>query len=708
MSEWKRIFSNRKWRITVLCIPIICLAIFFYQKCNGNFGKLISDAQEYRTLLQTYSMCTPDEIVDTFPDVWILSEHENRLLEQAKHLKEYPGYLKRIQEQACKMQVSSLFNGDRDSFVFRNILKTAKDFERCTADNVQLGNDRAMRNWLEFTFADWCFLAAILLLVMSFLEEKEKGLCAIIRTCPAGRGKLQLSRIVILALYCMGMAMLLYYLPLVMSLCLDGGWQDLSRPVQSLVEFQKCTVQMSVAGFLLRFLLVKIACGLLVGLLTWFLLSFLEQIQLRWLLTTSGLVIEYLLYQFIPAQSVFSPLRYVNIFSYVFSAQLYTDYVNINFFSFPVERRSLLLILLVLVVVSLSLATVLLMTKRYPFGNKDVLSKWLKRWNQLGDVIRSKLSLYGFEWYKLLFLSAGGLFLVMGILLTQDIRCNSGAYNRLEDLVYRQYIAEVQGPVTQETFNYLAEVRQTLVSSELDTTDFEMALDRLEQTIDDLADGAWIVDETVFLNIYGSEAWRAQRNNGLTALMILVACLSPLYACEHNNDVLKVIRSTPNGRRKLFWAKYAVGVSVAFCVWLMVFAQEWNAAIELLGDDILSAPCNSIKMLNSFPMTIGEFVALLYVVKGVALLIPTNVCIFIIERSNGYEKAFLISGFMLLLPAAAYRFGANALKVVTPLSFLSDGNLLFSVTDGLIAFSCWIAISFLALLAAERHWCQLS
>ena len=161
MSEWKRIFSNRKWRITVLCIPVICVAIFFYQKCNGNFGKLLSDAQEYRTILQTYSMCTPDEIVDAFPDIWLLSEHENRLLEQAKHLKEYPDYLKRIQEQAYKMQASSLFSGDRDSFVFRNILKTAKDFEGCTADHVRLGNDRAVQNWLEFTFADWCFLAAI-------------------------------------------------------------------------------------------------------------------------------------------------------------------------------------------------------------------------------------------------------------------------------------------------------------------------------------------------------------------------------------------------------------------------------------------------------------------------------------------------------------------------------------------------------------------
>ena len=170
---------------------------------------------------------------------------------------------------------------------------------------------------------------------------------------------------------------------------------------------------------------------------------------------------------------------------------------------------------------------------------------------------------------------------------------------------------------------------------------------------------------------------------------------------------MKVIRSTPNGRRKLFWVKYAVGVSVAFCVWLMVFAQEWKAAIELLGDSILSAPCSSIKMLNGFPMTIGEFVALLYIVKGVALLIPTHVCIFIIERSNGYEKAFLISGITLLLPAAAHRFGANALKVLTPLSFLSDNNLMLSNTDGFVAFFGWFAVSLLALFTAKRHWCKI-
>ncbi len=69
-------------------------------------------------------------------------------------------------------------------------------------------------------------------------------------------------------------------------------------------------------------------------------------LQLCWLLTAVGLGVEYLCYTLIPAQSVFSILRSVNVFSYVFSVPLYTQYENINFFSYPVGQRALLLTLL--------------------------------------------------------------------------------------------------------------------------------------------------------------------------------------------------------------------------------------------------------------------------------------------------------------------------------------------------------------------------
>ena len=51
MNEWRRIISDRKRRLAMLCIPLLCLFLFFYQKCDGNFPSLITDAQEYRNLL---------------------------------------------------------------------------------------------------------------------------------------------------------------------------------------------------------------------------------------------------------------------------------------------------------------------------------------------------------------------------------------------------------------------------------------------------------------------------------------------------------------------------------------------------------------------------------------------------------------------------------------------------------------------------------
>lgn len=709
MNEWKRIFSDPRRRLAMLCIPLLCLFLFFYQKCGGDFPALITDAREYRELLAEYADSAPAEIVEAFPDPWSITENEQRLLAQAEHLRDYGAYLDRVQEQAAKMQVTSVFGSDQDSFVYRNIIKTAEDFADCSAEAVSLGNDRAVQDWLAFSLADWAFLAAILLLVMAFMEERQKGLSAIVRSCPAGRGKLQLSRVLILLLYAAGMTLALYYLPLALSMCIDGGWGDLSRPVQSLAEFRLCTAQMSIGGFLVQFFFVKMFCGFLLGLLIWFLLSFLEQVQLCWMMTAAGLAVEYLLYTLVPAQSIFSPLRYVNVFSYVFTGELYTDYVNINFLEFPVERRTLLLGLLVLLAVIVSLATVCVLTKRYPFGNRDRMGKWLHLWNRAGDAVRRHLGLYGFEWYKLLFLGFGGIFLVLGILLTQNIQCNSGAYNRTEDLVYRQYVSQIQGPVTQDTYAYIEDAWQAVEASDLeDTAAFEAALERLEQTVADTEDGMWIVDETVFLNIYGSDAWRLQRKNGLLAMIFLVACLSPLFACEQQGDVKKVLRSTPGGRNRLFWTKYAVALSITALVWLRVFGQEWWKATELLGELILSAPCESFGLLKGFNMSVGSFLVLLYISKGLALLIPMHLCVFIGERCDGFEKAFVVSGVTLLIPAAACSFGMDTIQVATPLWLLSDGNPLFSNGNGVILLVVWMGLSIFAVFEAKRNWCSTS
>lgn len=706
MNEWKRILSDRRRLTIFLCLPLLCLALFFYQKCDGDFSTLFADANEYRELLEAHSQSTPAQIVDTFSENWSLTDEEQRLLTQAEHLQSYGEYLERVQEQAHKMQASSIFNTNKNSFTYRNIIKTAKDFTSCTAEGIRLGNDRAIQDWLSFSLADWFYLAVILLLVMSFLEERKKGLAAIVRTCSTGRGKLQVARLLVLLSFCAGMTLLLYYLPLGLSLCVDGGWQDWSRPIQSLPEFQKYTVPMRIAEFIIQFFFVKTICGVLLGVLVWFALSFLTRPQMGWLVTAFGLVLEYLLYTLIPAQSIFSPLRELNVFSYVFTSELYVQYTNINFFGFPIGRRTLLLGLLVCVTAVLSAVTILILTRRYPFGNRDIMGKWIDRWNQIGDGLRKHFGLYGFEAYKFLFLSAGGLFLILGFLMTQNLNCGTTAYTIGEDNIYRQYVTEIQGPVTQDTYDYLADARAALKNTPIGAAEYEVALDRLEETIASLEDGAWLVYEPMFMNCYGLDSSITQRQNALLSYIFLVVCLSVLFACEKNGDLRKILRATPNGRSKVFWTKYAVALTLVLIVWLRVMCEEWRLSVNYMGEVIASAPSNSISLTQGFAGTVNTALAMLYLFKLMALLIPVHFCIFIGEKCQSFEKAFLFSGVFILLPAAAYYFGADALSFVTPASFLADNSPIFYGTNTIPAFVVWMIASVLALFVAKRSWCR--
>ncbi len=702
MNEWLRILSDRRRRAAMLCIPVVCLVLFFYQKSDGDFSKLISDAQEYRALLKVHRGSSPEEIEASMDTYREHTKNEKRLLAQAEHLQSYETYLSQVREQADNMQATSIFGGNPHSFVYRNLLQTAADFEKCTAANTHFGNYRAVQDWLMFAWADWLFLAAVVLLVLAFLEERQKGLTAIIRACAAGREKLQISRLRVLLCYSAAMTVLLYVIPLLLSLCMDGGWTDLLYPVQSMTEFRKCTARLCILEFLGQFFLVKILCGFLVGLLIWFLLSFLGQLQLCLPLTVAGLAGEYLLYSAVPAQSVFSPLRCVNVFSWVFPIKLYTQYVNINFFGCPVRSRVLLLGLLAILSLVLSCLMTFLLARRYPFGNRDHLGKWVHRWNRGADCFRRQLDLYGFEWYKFLFLTMGGLFMVLGPLMIGEIYCDSGTYLRAEDGLYRQYLTQVQGPVSQDTWDYISRSWQQLESVELVDTEYGQALAKLEETVAALPEGAWLVDEVSFLNIYGPEAWRLQRKNALAAMLYLVACLSPLFACEESGDIRNMLRSAPGGRKRLFQVKCALACSITLVVWLTVYFREWQAVRAMLGEVFLKAPCSSLEMLWDWPMTIGAFLRLLYLSKLLGLFVVTNLCIFFGERCRRYEQVFLFSGAILLLPAAAYSFGADALQSFTPMAFLADGNMLFA--DPWM-FIPWLVVSFAALAAARRHWC---
>ena len=707
MNELRRILSDHRRLAAWILLPLFCLVLFFWNKCGGDFSQLSIQTAENRVLLERYQNCQPEEIMedlehrqDTGPKVAIY--------EQAEHLVRYAAYRSNIQTQAQTMQQSSIFGGDPNSFTYRNILKTAGDFDKLSAENISLGNDRAVRYWLSFRGADWFFAAAVLIMVMSLLEDRAKGLVAIVRTCPSGRERLQIQRMFLLLGSCAVGALLFYGLPLGLSFLLDGGAGDLLRPVQSLPEFRQCTLEITIGGFLIHFLVMKVLCGWVFGMVLWFSLCFLTRAELSWLLTSAILGVEYLLFFWLPDHSLFSPLREINLFSYLFTFDLYTRYTNVNFLGYPVGRYALLTGLMVLLLMLIGIMLVLVIPRRFPFGNRDLLGKWIDLWNRAGDRLRGHLGCYGFELYKHLFLSFGGLFLLVAFLLTQNLICGTLAYMKDDDPLYRQYVMELQGPIGQDTYDYLAQAHAALEQANTDTYAYEAALERLEAELAEAPEGGWLVYEPLFLNCYGEKSLIAQQQNAFLSYLCLILCLSPLFSCEGSGDVRRILRSTSGGRGKLFRSKYGTAVTIAAVIWLRVLCGEWRLSANYMGQTILSAPAVSIGMLRDWPLSVGGTLAAVYLFKFLCMLIPTNFCIAISQRCRGFEKTFLLSALLLLLPSAVWYLTGGELAILTPAVLLADASPLLYGPEHISSFLPWFVLSCLALFLSARNWCRSS
>ncbi len=318
------------------------------------------------------------EDADKFNEtLWMYVDTLHEVAEDAEYFADYTDYLKKVQKQTEEQSKTSIF-GKKNSFSLRNLQKTAKEFGRLLGLNgssdpveVRFGNNTGIEKWLDFKLGDYFGLLLLTIFVMAFLEERKKGLWSIVRTAKGGRRMLGIHRVLILLTVSILSVLLLNLLPLTLSCMLQGGHTDLSRPIQSVQSFRTCTVRCTIGGWIALYTGVKILAGLFLGLFVWLIMGSVSNVQLSLAVLLPVLGAEYALFIFLPVQSIFNPFKYLNLFSYVHTSSLYTEYLNINIFGFPIGSRRMMLILLPMLLIAFAYLCVRMQEKRYPEENRD-------------------------------------------------------------------------------------------------------------------------------------------------------------------------------------------------------------------------------------------------------------------------------------------------------------------------------------------------
>ena len=721
MNELKRILSDKKRLFILLMIPVVCIAMFMLDRMYGSVRDgwkwMMRDVEQHRSDVEKYCSLELDDAIELLDEEFQGGFMMTTTLKTtAHHVKDYQSYLENVKKQAEKMSRSSIFGKDKNSFTYRNIQKTASDFDALEGVEVEFGNNRAIETFLDFRTADILYLAVIVVIIIAFFEDKKNGLVSLVRSTPKGRTRLALSRLAILAGVSAVFTIIIYVSLLAASFALFGGAGDLGRSIQSLEWFKTCTLRVTIGEWLLIYLGAKVACGILIGLIFWFMLSFVSNIQLSWFIVLGILGVEYAAYTLIDGQLQFSIFKYVNLFSFIFPFDTLSKYSNMNVFGYPVGVFPLLLGLFAALFVLLGVGTMLLQVKRHPHGNRNILGRVIVLWNRFWDVFRKRLPIAGVEGYKLLLLGGTVIFLAAGVFFGTKLSYVSYEYQE-QDYVYLQYLGEAGGPVDEETDAYLAKARSQLELHGDIAYQFESSLSRVESEAESIRERAaergfepWLVNQSKMDNFLAKKSWTVPQWNALVAMAFLILCVAPVFAFERQTGTERMLRSTPLGRGAVFRGKYVVVFFETVILWCGIYLREWIYIVnKYFGQELMAMPVQNIRTLADFPiiMSFGAFLAMLYVLRFVGMLSVAHIVAFFSSKVNTWEKAILLGAGALLVPGALYYFGQDWAAYISATPSVEVTEL--AVTAGsfsvkALMFLFWIAAAVFLTVLVYRDW----
>lgn len=495
------------------------------------------------------------------------------------------------------------------------------------------------------------------------------------------------------------------------------GLGDLGRYVQSISAFRGCTVPMTVGQYLLVFLLSKALAAVLISLAVFAVILLAGSSSFAYLVIAAGLTAEWAAWKFIPVTSWVNQLKFINVFGFLDSFGLYSNYQNLNIFGQPVNVR-LLFVTVVPACIAILAALCCFAFARFRYSEKagliaravDRVRLWLGR-------LPGTASLFLHELYRLLV--AQKALLILALLLVMQYYAVSGYFvvRDTDRTIYQHYLAQVNGPVTDKTGAYIA----------AEQANFDNASAVVEKAAQDLQDGkisqdeyngvearssilqertvafgwltaqydyinglrdkgidAWFVDPMGYSQLFSLNGYGGDLANALLLAAALIACLAAVFAQDNALRSKTVTLACREGRGRDIARKYLACSLVAAAAAAIVYGAQfynicswyhladWNAPVQSVMSFGQSGPLGVPQFADFVPrMTIGQYALMIYGIRLLGVAAMVSVVLLVSSACGNVFVSIFASTALLEFPALFYLLGFGGAKYfsfVEPLS----------------------------------------
>lgn len=305
----------------------------------------------------------------------------------------------------------------------------------------------------------------------ALVNENRRGLQQMIYSSAGGRGKLVLEKIAAMLLWAFFITVFFYGGSLAASVVLFHGnlAECLNYPLQSLSMFSSLQWHLGIGEFLLVYLCYRFVILFLVMLVVWTLLFVFGNLLLAAGAAAVIGILSYLSYRLVDASSPVNILRYCSPWYLVMTNGFFTDYKNLNLFSYAVNKNSAVLAELLLV----SGTAVLVGHCRRPCtgragGLRRKVEKLGRKVSMFTARFQEKLSLTGVEYYKV-FVSQRGSVVILVILAAFVYRTDFTSVQLSgKQEMYQEFLNEHMGIPDEKSKEAVSAVEQELLQVDED------------------------------------------------------------------------------------------------------------------------------------------------------------------------------------------------------------------------------------------------
>ena len=465
----------------------------------------------------------------------------------------------------------------------------------------------------------------------------------------------------------------------------------------------------TVTGLLLHFYGMRVITAAALSELFFLLFSATRKDKLMLFILAMVSIAEYSMYSLLPARSVWNIPKYVNLFSLVHISELFTTYLNLNMLGTPVTTGHMVRSVSIVLIAAWSIGAVLLHQYMRPYGRHKNGFGIYDLAKRMEGTICSNLSGLGLECYKSIILQRGWIIILSFIVLTFSIDQTAPVPRTSADDYYKR----LSGPVTEETQATLSEwinanndemqLADELqaqwqsgiisfdtyfagMSKHIGSYDRAQVLLQVQERLTHLMEASeetplWMLDSTSFDGIFSSYSADVQIEKALLFLAAICLLLSGLITMEHQAGMTDLLRSTPNGRRKLLAKQYGLMLLMVVPLSLLQSAVEVVALLQTDATSYLSAPVQSISWLEQFPLklSIYGFLVFIDVCRVISAIGIGCILLWLSGRFSNIRISILVSIGILLGPTVMYYYiGVTPFKWISVAIPISGYSLLWN------------------------------